>query len=257
LSEESPNSKDQFAREFQLIEDRNEGLRLIREGAKMVASAMIWTKNQTHVIHTHLSLYSDVDRAIFVRLPKEFDLRKFETALAGLGVQDCFFSVSLVSANIFFKSKYRGHEGEEIGFDLPSAVYKVQRRQDLRFTIPDGYLLKATFSDPALPDETVTVRVLDLSAGGLAFLVTAEQAAWFQSGTTLSQISFSLNKKKIVADGEVRHTGELPEIKRRPYPTRKETWRVGVQFRNLKQADQQTIAAYVFEESRKYFTRFA
>src|ERR1700676_2340618 len=48
--------KTGLAREFQPIEDRAEALRMLKDGARTIASTMIWTSNQDQVIHSHLSL---------------------------------------------------------------------------------------------------------------------------------------------------------------------------------------------------------
>lgn len=245
------------AREFQPVEDPAEALRLLKEGAKTVAAAMIWTAKQDQVLHSHLSLLSEIDKHVMVRRPTDFDVLAFEQGLAQKGTPEVFFSVSLVSANIFFRSKYVGADADELAFAVPETIYKVQRRSDVRFPIPDGHVLHVTYLDPADAAKTVTRKVLDISAGGICFLIASEETEAFPQNMPLSQLSFTLHQRQFTVDGVVRHVGPLADQKRKSSPQRRDAWRVGVQFVGMRPADNHAVAAYVLEESRKFFSRFA
>ena len=97
------SEKAERPREFVPVDSQKEALSLIREGAKTLATAMIWTKNQEQVINTHLSLYSDTDQVLYVWCPKEVEPNKLANDLERSGSQDCYFSVSLARANLFFR----------------------------------------------------------------------------------------------------------------------------------------------------------
>lgn len=211
---------------------------------------MIWTKNQEQVINTHLSLYSDAEQVLYFWKPKEFDGAKFTEALAKSGATECFFSLSLTRANLFFKTSFVGHDSGGIKFRFPKQLYKVQRRKDLRFPIPDGLVIKAEFNDPVFPDKQLTRRVIDLSAGGLCLLISDSDAPLLPTGLVLTEISLNINGRTIKCAGEIRYVRPLP-------PDSKHTgFKLGVLFQNLRPGDQQHIASYVFEETRKYFSKF-
>jgi len=237
--------------DFQPVEDPQEAIRLLKEGAKTMASAMVWSKDQKHVVHTHLTLFSDVDRILYAWSPKGFDPSQFMDQLAQVGSDDCFFSLSLSRANLFFKSRFLGVDGGGIKFSIPAKIYKVQRRKDMRFTIPDGHVIRVDFNDPMLPDRMVSHKILDLSASGLAFLVEdAAEAAQYQTGLILKAMTFTIKSKTISVEGEVRHSRPMgPDSKVKGV-------KVGVLFKNMRGADNQVIASFVFEESRKFLSRF-
>ncbi len=211
---------------------------------------MIWTKNQERVINTHLSVYSDSGKYFYCWAPKEFDPGLFNDELKQSGERDCYFSISLMRANIFFRAKYLGFDHAGLQFGLPEKVFKVQRRKDLRFPIPDGHVLKVDFSDPLTPGKPITKKCMDISASGMAFLVEEEEAPLFPVGLMLENMTFNVRGRDITVVAEIRNTR----------PTRADSRKkgvvVGVVFKNMRAADSQHIAAYVFEESRKYFSRF-
>ncbi|MGZ3699028.1 MAG: flagellar brake protein [Bdellovibrionota bacterium] len=227
-------------------------MKLLREGGKTLASAMIWTKNQATVINTHLTLFDDSEKILKAWVPTGTDPASLIFALKASGSNDCFFSVSLSRANIFFRAPMKGVEEDtsSVVFGLPDKVFKVQRRKDMRFPIPDGWVLKIKFQDPLFSERTVERKVLDISASGLAFIVTDADAAMYQVGMVLKDLTFTVRARTIVAEAEIRHTQTLPSGSKNPGV------KIGILFKNLKPADSNHIAQYVFEESRKFYSRF-
>lgn len=245
MSEEKEKPRD-----FELIPDSQDVLRFLAEGSKSFAAVMIWTDNQEMVINTHLALLNAADRFFYTSTPPDLNLPIFIDHLARKSSAEVFFSVSLASANLFFKAKFRDADGTGLKFDLPAKTYKVQRRKDVRFQIPEGYLLKVEFQDPLFPGTTHSRKVFDISAGGMSFIVPEQDAPLFTEGLILHGIQFTLRGKKIITEGEVRHARPLPAR------SKEQGTKVGILFKKLAQLDNQAITAYVFDETRKYFSRF-
>ena len=243
---------DQQKAEFQPVEPP-ESLRLLHEGAKTVSSAMMWTKDQEDQLSTHLSMVSETEQSLLCWLPTDFDAEAFSQKIVLRGSPEVFFSVSLPSANIFFKTKFLSFDRNSLTFALPEKIFKVQRRQNLRFTIPDGRIIKVQFSDPTGTDQKVIRKIHDLSAGGLAFLVEMSDEALYPKGLRIPDLSFTVNSRAIQAEAEVRHTSEAPLLSK---ASRARGIKVGVQFFNLKASDFQHIATFVFDENRRYFSKF-
>lgn len=243
---------------------------LILEGVKSFASCTIWTRNQEHLLRTYLSSFDETTGKIHAWIPKEFDVSKFihdvkikpiqESRLSDpsdMPTPDCYFSVSLATANIFFKALFDGVDGEGLRFFAPTNVYKVQRRKDFRMPIPDGYAVIAEFNDPIFEERRLKKKIMDVSAGGLAFIVEEDEAPMFTIGMMIPNIEFKIKSRKIVATGEVRHMRTIaPQgTATAGAKSRLKGVKVGVQFKHIAERDIQFIAAYVFEESRKYFTK--
>ena len=244
MAEELKRPKD-----FEPVEDASEMVRYLVEGAKTLAAAIIWTQNQEDLIQTHLTTFNQVERALFAWMPKDFDLKKFIENISKRQSDECFFSVSLPAANLFFKTRFLGHDSTGLKFLTPEKVFKVQRRKNVRFNIPEGHVLKVEFQDILLPDVFHKKRVVDISGGGISFLSAPEDAAIYQTGVIIKSMRMTIRLKQLVFDVEVRHT--------KPFETYKEKFvRVGVAFKNLNANDSALIAGYVFDESRKYFARF-
>ena len=112
--------------------------------------------------------------------------------------------------------------------------------------------MKVEFKDPLFPEKTTIKKVIDLSATGMAFYVTDEDSALFPTGLTLNDFSFTVSNKKFICRAECSNvrklrsqTGELLAAGHA----------VGVRFLDLRPGDHQHIAGFVFEASRKYFSK--
>lgn len=211
---------------------------------------MIWTRDQVHVIHTHLTVFSESEKTFYTWCPKDINPASLLDDLARRNERHCFFSVSLSRANIFFKAEILGYDAGGLRFRFPDKVFKVQRRKDLRLSVPDGHIIKISFQDPLFPESNMVKKALDISAGGAAILVTEGESPVFVPGLILKNMSFQILERKIECEAEVRYSSVLP------VNGRHKGCKVGVQFQKMRAADTQAIASYVFEESRKYFTRF-
>jgi hypothetical protein len=236
-------------RNFELVEDSAEADRFLREAGKTFSSVMLWTKDQEEVVNSRISLYSDSTGNFYVAAPKGFDARKFMDDLATRENQDVFFSISLVRANLFFKTRLVGVGTAGMQFAKPDRLYKVQRRRDLRFRIPDGMALPMEHQDPLFPESLLKRKVIDISAGGLGFLIPYDEEPVYPVGLLLKGLRFTLNGRAFSLDAEIRHVQVLPA------EGRFQGVKVGVRFKDIRQADNQWIASYVFDQSRRYFTK--
>lgn len=243
MSEKSGEAK----RKFEPI-DPQEALSLLREAARSLSSIMIWSKLQENVVHTQLHLFSEAEQTLYATLPKDLDQRAFVEEIARSGTRDVFFSVSLPRANLFFQTPFLGFDAG-IKFKVPERIFKVQRRNDFRFTLPDTVSLKAEFQDPLIPESKMEKKILDISAGGMAILVGPDEGPMFQSPLVLQGLTFSVRGRKIRCQGEVRHSS--------PFRQNEQLLgnKVGLLYKDMSPEDSKFIATFVTEESRKYFTQ--
>ncbi|OFZ78734.1 MAG: hypothetical protein A2583_08300 [Bdellovibrionales bacterium RIFOXYD1_FULL_53_11] len=240
-------------RQFEPV-GKEEAAGLLRESARTFASAMLWTKDQTQLLNTHITLYSDVEKLFYVWVPKSYDPHLLMDDLAKHCERDCYFSISLSRANIFFRAGFAGADEGGIKFNFPEKIFKVQRRKDFRFMIPPGHVLRLEFEDPLTPTTKLSKKLLDISAGGAALLVDDAESPLFTPEAVIKNVIFILNGHKISCSAEVRYVKKRPpELCRHGC---RNCWKIGVRFVNILPGDAQKIAAYVFEESRKFFSKF-
>jgi c-di-GMP-binding flagellar brake protein YcgR len=84
----------------------------------------------------------------------------------------------------------------------------------------------------------------------MSLLTGLEDQALFTAGLSLSDFTFAIKGRKITCDAEIRHVRKLPE------DAAQSGLRIGLLFQKLRPGDQQHIASYVFEETRKYFSKY-
>ena len=237
-------------REFQPVNDPAEARKLLKEGSRTLASVMIWSKEQKFVIHTQLSVFHEQEKILYASIPAETNPDAFMEQLNTVGSQDCFFSVSLIRANILFRAKCLGYDDGGLRFETPATVFKVQRRKDMRLFVPFGRVIRVEILDPCFPEQKLSKKIFDISAGGLSFIANETEALLFHAGAMLKGISFGIGSRKLTVDAEVRH------LRPQPLDSAQPGHKVGVIFTRISPGDQQWIAAFVFEESRKIMANF-
>lgn len=237
----------QAPKEFEPVESSLELNRLIREGAHSLSSAILWTLDQKETLTTHLNGYSEADGIFTVSLPKDGDLEQFQNHLLEQSQIYCLFSVTLPKAILFFRADFLNVITGKIRFKLPEKVFRVQRRKDMRYTIPHGHVLRIEFQDPSFGENRLSKKAIDLSAQGLGFGVSVNEAPLFKKGLAIKELTFLIRNRKIECAAEVRHAkpGTNPDI-----------YRVGILFVELKTADANWISNYVLEEGRKSYFKF-
>ena len=239
--------------EFERIESDTETRKLLIETARTSASATIWTKDQKITFESHFTSYDEKGGFLYVWIPTQLDPEELNTSvLASKALADraCFFNVSLSRANIFFRAEFMGYDSQGYKFRIPDKIFKVQRRAYLRFLIPLGHVIKVEFQDPYLDENTISRKVYDVSGGGLSILLEPADLGLFEAGTVLKNVRLTVNGRKLTCNALIRHIN--PKASGRGH----DTGRMGVEFQNIKEADRQHIVSYVFEETRRIYSRF-
>lgn len=231
-------------REFVPVKDPKEAAKLLNEGAKMHASAILWTSDQTHHIQTQI-ISADVTKGVFTAwLPDETDIQDLNDFLSEEKPGACYVSLSLAGANVFFKALVISVEPGVLKARWPEHVFKVQRRADFRFTVPSGQVLKLKFKDPTDPANELERRIVDLSAGGLSYRTEPEDEGKFFRKQPLTGLEFVVGEIQIKVDAVVSNVVDGPAA------------RVGVSFKDLTLGTQSQLSSYLFSETRKIFSRY-
>jgi c-di-GMP-binding flagellar brake protein YcgR len=226
-------------RPFKPIESGEKANELLSMASREHASTMIWTKDQSIVLDTLFGDYSRSQSTLRVKLKIE-DLPKTQKLDAD---QECFFSVSVSAANIFFKTPLLEKKYTELAFSIPEVLYEVQRRKDPRLPMGERKLFIG-YSDPRDeekdPWRLISKRVLDLSAGGLSLQVPESESSHYAVGQILENVTLILQDRKICCDGEIRHIR-----------TQDAKTRIGITFMGLQTKDKSYIVTHVLEEIQK------
>jgi hypothetical protein len=235
--------------EFLPVKDPAEARKLLKEAVRTLAPATIWTKEQKSVLTSSIRQIDESGKLIYAWVPTGTNPADFVAELNVLGSHDCFFSIALPRANVLFRATCIGYDSGGFRFKAPEKIFKVQRRRDARVLIPFGHVIRIDMPDPLFPEQRLSKKIFDISASGMSFIVTAEEAAAFQTGGKIMDAFFSIRSRKIRIDAEVRHLRPQPE------GSTETGVKVGIQFKRIDSGDSGWIAAYVFEQSRNTMMR--
>ena len=240
---ESPGTKTLFVP----VDDLSEILSLLQEGARSKTAAMVWTHEHGQVIQTRLLGYDPAAKTLHIEIPADFDPRQFIELLLKRKKQECFISLSLPQANLFFSAMFRGTDRHGIKFGCPAKVFRVQRRADLRVALRDEESVLVEFEDPLSPMKLHSRPGLDVSSNGISILVTVEELELFAEGMVVPELTFKLQGYVISCSAEVRHMSRYQAA----------DGKIGFRFSGLPFADAQFLATFVNNESRRQFSEFS
>lgn len=222
------------------------------EAAKAKAGVLIWTKDQESTARTAVMSLSQSERAIYVGTPATESIPKLISDLKDAGSR-CFLNVKLQRATLFCATQLSQHSSSSLSFRIPDKIFKIQRRQNPRFTILAGYVLRMSYQDPRDPIHLIKQKIHDISAGGLSFLIDSTEGHLYESGRLLENVSFTVKTKEFKVRAEVVHSRPLTPTAGSQEPPKV---KVGVRFLGLAEADAQVLEDYVNDENRKFFARF-
>ena len=99
----------------------------------------------------------------------------------------------------------RGLRACTLQADMPSDIYRFQRRGAFRVRAPQRHSPSARLRHPAIPDMELSLRLLDVSVGGCA-LWLPDDVPLLQAGTMLGEVQIHLDAETIFNSGlSVQH----------------------------------------------------
>jgi c-di-GMP-binding flagellar brake protein YcgR len=220
-------------RSFVAIESPAEALELLQLGSTERAPAMFWTQDQSIVLNGQCASLTQAENVFHTQIndAENPQAKKLKPK------QKFFFSISLSSANLFFRSTFIKSDHLGLRFSTPDQIFKVQQRKDVRLGV-DERDLRVTFND------TISRKVLDLSASGLSFEVSDVEKADYPVGKILEKVVLNGMTKSITGRLQVRHTKQMDTHVR-----------VGTQFIDLLPQDRQILVTHILEEIQKAINR--
>lgn len=238
------------ATDFEAVKSADEIQSFWDEAMRTQASVLVWTRDQEEVVRTHLTVIRAMKKQLFIHRPAQMNVADFTEKLASTGTPLCYFSISLGRANVFFRAPFVNADAAELKFEYPEAVFKVQRRQDMRLRVAELLNLRVEFQDPTNASNWVKRRIVDLSAGGLSFVAPAEEANRLPMDMKLEELRFVVDGQSVACHGQIKSVRPSREK-----PIKKgEEFMVGVNFIGLPASKNQVIARFVFNETRKLFS---
>jgi hypothetical protein len=218
----------------------------------------VWLKNQTVKFETTTFKFDATQAQFILRLPAELSRDRLLSALEKQGSNEILGSFQVDGANFFFRASCDVRNLSSIFLEIPTSVFRLQRRANLRILFDRAAAPAVEMVDPTksisatrglLQEDFMACRLLDLSAGGMAIAVPVEFKETFKPGLVLHETRFTIRDTNIeVATCVVRHVA--PSINDKKIPILK----VGVQFTSIRPQHEQAIVQFALEESRKLFS---
>lgn len=216
------------------------GQALLKRLAGSLAQVEIWNASKSVRLSGKLSGFQ-LDAALLkVAFPPNISGRKrIEIAEALRENPGAIFCAYSNRGNLFFEANYHSTEGHSLRFHNPQKFHRVQRRKHLRLSIHEDVRVRFRLSPEAPIQEK---QVLDLSAGGMGIAIRASEQNQFSEGGGIYELSFRIRDRDLQLSGKIQHIRELPPSLRRT------GLRVGIQFTDISEAEEQVIMSYVVDK---------
>jgi len=102
-----------------------------------------------------------------------------------------------------------GAAGSALQCALPAELYRFQRRNAYRVRPPEQQVPLARLHHPSIPDRELALRIVDLSIGGCALWLPADEPP-LQAGTRLGQIQLELGPEtRFAAAATLKHVTSM------------------------------------------------
>ena len=103
----------------------------------------------------------------------------------------------------------RGPRACTLQADMPSDIYRFQRRGAFRVRAPQRHSPLARLRHPAIPDMELSLRLLDVSVGGCALWLPGD-VPQIQAGTMLGEVHVELDAETSLSSGlSVQHVSAI------------------------------------------------
>jgi hypothetical protein len=224
-----------------------------QECEKFHALTKVWTKGLHASVETFFGMVFEQENAFTVSARGKIEAKSFFDAIKKQESMECILNISLPNSYIFFKAVLKKQTHAELYFEIPEKVFQVQRRLNSRLQVTDLLQFWVEFKAKHLKQKKFKGKILDINEKGIGFfLLQPDLLTSFPVGTRLQDFQFTLKNHKITVEAEVRNIRAFTPTSGSTQPG----IRVGVLFINISQSDSDLIAAYVFEEGRKFYSRF-
>jgi len=239
---------DELKSKYTRIDGALEMRRHLSSASESSCFTVLWTKDQALVLRSVFNGSYTPARGFGISLPDDVeDTESFVASLQEKIGETWFFNIFVPNQVVLSMSCPLTSVTEKgLTFESPKELFQLQRRVHARFEVPSGYDLKLGVPNPVPPKEKIFRELVDISAGGLSFLVPESHIEGWIEGTVLEHVTLSIQNQKLIFSIEIRHA-------RRKIRKKNLDWiKVGTSFRRIRREDQEFIERYIMENT---FTR--
>lgn len=185
----------------------------------------------------------------YIDLPKKISSEEWDQKLEAAGDGTLFVNMFIEKANIFMKLHIVNRTDRSIQVMKPNEIFKLQRRNSIRIRM--SYVKPEFVQIPSLKAvcNEGKFRIIDVSAGGLAFAMPVEHESKLTLGTQVGEVEFKLSitssfKLKCI----IRHFIKIKDEGKR------DILKVGLQFVEPDPGQLAILEQFIAQESRNLFS---
>ncbi|MCB0394151.1 MAG: PilZ domain-containing protein [Bdellovibrionales bacterium] len=161
--------------------------------------------------------------------------------------EEAIFMFDLGVDKYFLKAKIKTLGKDKVIVDVKPALFKLQRRESFRISIPEGYPAKIHITDVDGLKSDKKLFLFDLSGGGAGIEIPPTDDFLLAAGQTIKG-KILVNKNEHPISGTIRHIREIGE-------EGKKFKKIGFQFDEMTEKQQQALFRSVMEIHRDVFSR--
>lgn len=233
---------------FEPIETKDEAYKVLNEAARARSFTQLFSQLKRRVLTCHFSHIRPEENQVGFKPERPNDIGPFLIEIKESKSPFVFVNIANEKNKVFFKSQIISYKDNMLVMNYPQGVFRVQRRQHLRYKIPQGHTMRLDVESATVPGGMFSKKIIDISAGGVAFYIEAPEAEHFPSGKTIQKIRFQVDRSTILCSAQIRHVR----------PARQEgsdKMIVGVLFTAMPIEDQVRIESFIREKMKALLSR--
>ncbi|MFL5815796.1 MAG: PilZ domain-containing protein [Bdellovibrionia bacterium] len=234
---------------FQLIPSDTGKQSRVLEACKWQSPVIFWTAKRQIKEQTSVVSGADDGEKLRIAYPKSKSKGQILSEIREQNARRIFLNINTRRTAIFFAQdvgEVRFTE-ESIDVEVPSVVYEVQRRENLRYSFTPETAMGVTIGLESNQGFAMHGYAKDISAGGIQVSYSptdpkiAKRARGLEVGTVFPNISFELYGKSIHCSAQLRWKKEIAGA-----------IHLGLQFVKISPEDREGVRLFVMEESFDY-----
>jgi hypothetical protein len=173
----------------------------------------------------------------------------FDAAAEATGSRECMVLIYLPGRSIIgMNAEPSEFQEDRLVFSLPTKLFKIQRRKDVRFLIPQAYEFTVEFDSLEQAGTRIKKKLIDISESGLSFFILSpREVGFFKKGLIIPRATIQMHNQLINVEMCVCNHTRLERVPQGPGN------KVGVEFTEISPDDKNYLGQFVYSHAHHLF----
>jgi hypothetical protein len=215
-----------------VLEDSRQIQEAILRAAKQFCKVSIKILGTDAQFESRLLDAAQIDQ-VEVEISSDLPATAFHEAMAKSKTKNCLLLIFVGRYLLGVMTEFEKSDARSISFTFPKKIFKIQRRKNVRYSVPAGYDIFID-CESLETHERVKRKVLDISEGGIAFsLEPTENLEAYKTGVVMRDCVLTLRNQPLKLS--LRVANQMDH-------------KLGMEFIKISEENRNFLAAFIYSQ---------